>query len=138
MDGLVAVLSSSKCPETKEDGKLVADHLGVAMTDWPAVASPVLAVQDDIALVRRSHLAMKQAGWSHSFSSAMLEGGRATSGATFIRRWAAVLVLSVVGFGTTRSAAASSVAAMSEEGLSPEENMVTGQPITCGIIKILV
>ena len=61
VDGLVAVLSSSKRPATKEDGKLVADHPGDAVTDWKAVVSPVLAVRNAIILVRCSYLVMKQA-----------------------------------------------------------------------------
>ena len=68
MDGLVAVLSSSKRRATKEDGKLVADHLGEAVTEWQTVVLPVQAVQNAVTLVRRSHLVMKQAGWSHNYT----------------------------------------------------------------------
>ena len=68
MDGLVAVLSSSKRPATKEDGKLVADHLGEAVTEWQSVVLPVRAVQNAVTLVRRSHVVMAQAGWSHNYT----------------------------------------------------------------------
>jgi len=68
VDGLVAVLSSSKRPATKEDGKLVADHLGEAVTDWQSGARPIQAVQQAVTLVRRSHLVMKQAGWVHNYT----------------------------------------------------------------------
>ena len=68
VDGLVAVLSSSKRPATKEDGKLVADHLGEAVTDWQSGARPIQAVQQAVTLVRRSHLVMRQAGWVHNYT----------------------------------------------------------------------
>ena len=68
VDGLVAVLSSSKRPATKEDGKLVADHLGEAVTDWQSGVRPIQAVQQAVTLVRRSHLVMKQAGWVHNYT----------------------------------------------------------------------
>ena len=68
MDGLVAVLSSSKRPATKEDGKLVAAHLGEAVTDWQSGVRPIQAVQQAVCLVRRSHLVMSQAGWVHNYT----------------------------------------------------------------------
>ena len=58
VDGLVAVLSSSKRPATKEDGKLVADDLGEAVTEWQSVVLPVRAVQNVVTLVRRLFLAL--------------------------------------------------------------------------------
>ena len=55
------------------------------------------------------------------FRTAVVEEGRASFGA-------GVSLVAAVGFGTTTSAAASSVAAMSELRSSLEENIVTGQP----------
>ena len=71
MGALVAVLSASKRPVTKEDGWQVADRLKNAVANWQAVDSPVQAVQDATSLVRRSRLLMKQAGWT--YNSTVLE-----------------------------------------------------------------